>query len=75
MHIRDTYRRRQPHHAARTVCHWSPVVGGCTHSTPEQSWQHFHDAATSRQCDKMRSSIMSIAMRLGDWSGREYVGD
>ena len=29
MHIRDTHRRRQPHHAVRTVHHWSPVVGGC----------------------------------------------
>ena len=75
MHIRDTYRRRQPHHAARTVHHWSPVVGGCIHSTSEQRWQHFHDAAPSRQCDTMRRSIMSIATRLGDWSGRGHVGD
>ena len=75
MHIRDTYRRRQPHHAVRTVHHWSPVVGGCIHSMSEQRWQHFHDAALSRQCDTMRRSIMSIATRLGDWSGRGYVGD
>ena len=53
----------------------SPVVGGCIHSTSGQRWQHFHDAAQSRQCDKMRRSIMSIATRLGDWSGRGHVGD
>ena len=54
MHIREACRCRQPHHAARTVHHWSPVVGGCIQSMSEQRWQHFHDAARSRQCDTMR---------------------
>ena len=64
--LETTYRCHRWHQAVRPGRHWSQPVGACIGSMPQQRWQQLHDALRPRQCDKMRSWIISIAARHGD---------
>ena len=64
--MQTTYRCHRWHQAVCPDHHWSQPIGTCIHSTQRQHWRHLHDAPQHRQCDKVRSWIMSIAARHGD---------
>ena len=54
---------------------WSVVAPIRRQSSAGSTFMMRRHPGSMRECDKMKSSIMSIAMRLDDWSGRGYVGD